>query len=519
MPTGSLTEVVHYLRRVAQPRGSNALTDGQLLESYLASRDEIAFEMLVRRHGVMVLGVCRRVLGNVHDAEDAFQATFLVLARKAGSIKPRSQVGNWLHGVALRTALEARTRRARRRSREVQVKDMPQPAIAPDVDFQELHRLLDQELGRLPDKYRSALVLCELEGRSRKEAARQLAIPEGTLSSRLAMGRQMLARRLARHGLAVSVTGLATSLAGQAQAALPAALLRATTRAALLTGAGQSAGGLVSSHVVTLTQGVLKTMFLHKLKVLTVLLLGIAVGGLGAGVLTLPGKSDAIARAAQRADAPRSGTAAPRAEPEEPLDAGLLLDPGIQKELRLSQNQVQRLKAAAVEAEHKHDGSRKEIQQLQKQIEQLQNQIRSLQRKINTDRDQAVVKAAPDIISARAIQRLRQIQRQRRGAEALLKDPRVQRLLKLDDEQMMRIEKALKEAQPWGAVYALQDLVVQMPYRQAVTLYSLERFQNPKVLAQVGALLTPEQRRVLRSYLGQPVQGGSLDWLSPKAGK
>ena len=136
----------------------------------------------------MVLGVARRVLGNLHDAEDAFQATFLVLARKAAVVRPRDMVANWLYGVACRTALKARTMSERRRAREKQVLTMPEPEIATRDPGCDLEPLIDQELARLPDKYRTAIVFCDLEGKTRKEAARQLKIPEGTLSSRLALG-------------------------------------------------------------------------------------------------------------------------------------------------------------------------------------------------------------------------------------------------------------------------------------------------------------------------------------------
>ena len=128
------------------------------------------------RHGPLVLGVCRRVLRDAHGAEDAFQATFLVLVRRAASVVPREAVGNWLYGVAYRTALEARRAAARRRARERQVHDMPHPTARPQEIGRELRPLLDEELSRLPDKYRSAVVLCDLEGRTRKEAARQLGV-------------------------------------------------------------------------------------------------------------------------------------------------------------------------------------------------------------------------------------------------------------------------------------------------------------------------------------------------------
>src|SRR5262249_39491050 len=159
-------------------------------------------------HGPMVLGVCRRVLRNLHDAEDAFQATFLIFVRKATGIRKRESLASWLHRAAFRVALEANA--ARRRSRERQVKAMPEPEAAVAMDgLSELRPLLDRELDRLPDKFREAIVLCDLEAKSRKEAAHQLGVPEGTLSGRLTTGRRMLARRLARQGLTISGGSLA----------------------------------------------------------------------------------------------------------------------------------------------------------------------------------------------------------------------------------------------------------------------------------------------------------------------
>src|SRR5262245_8040969 len=233
-----MNSVNRQLHRAVRRRGGG-LGDAELLESFLTRQDEAAFGALVRRHGPMVLGVCRWVLGHAQDAEDAFQATFLVLARKAGSLGQRDLVGNWLYGVAYRTARDARARNARRRAREKQVRDLPHPPVEPEPPRPELSPLLDHELSRLPDKYRAPIVLCDLEGGSRKEAARQLNLPEGTLSSRLAAGRQLLARRLARHGLA-SVPPLA--VAG------------------------------VSAEAAALTEGVLQTMLLTKLKIAAVVL-------------------------------------------------------------------------------------------------------------------------------------------------------------------------------------------------------------------------------------------------------
>lgn len=183
-------------------------TDGELLVRFLAHRDEAAFAALVRRHAAMVLGVCRRVLGNAADADDAFQAAFVVLVRKAHDLVERTNVGNLLYGIAFRTALKAKAMAAKRRTLEAR-------AIAPEprADQTELLAALDEELAKLPDKYREPVVLCELEGRSRHEIAKALGVAEGTLSSRLAAAHRILEKRLKSRGFAGAV--LAMVFAGQ----------------------------------------------------------------------------------------------------------------------------------------------------------------------------------------------------------------------------------------------------------------------------------------------------------------
>jgi RNA polymerase sigma factor (sigma-70 family) len=285
MPTGQINRLAGELRRMCLQATGDHFTDGQLLEGFIGRRDESAFTALVRRHGPMVLGVCRRVLGNPHDADDAFQATFLVLVRKASSVRPREAVGAWLHGVAYRTALDLRGKLARQWSRERQVAVMPEPAARPSPGWTEVRLLLDAALGRLPEKYRLPIVLCDLEGRSRAEVARQLGIPEGTLSSRLATARQRLARRLAHHGAILPGATLAALIAeNTASAAVSVSLLAATVEAAMWSAAAPAVGGgVVSINVATLTEGVLQAMFLTKLKITAAVLVGVAALGLGTG--------------------------------------------------------------------------------------------------------------------------------------------------------------------------------------------------------------------------------------------
>jgi RNA polymerase sigma factor (sigma-70 family) len=302
MPAAHLERVLNQASRAATLGGVSALTDAQLLDRFLTARDETAFEVLVRRHGPMVLGVCRRITGNHEDAEDAFQAVFLVLSRKAASVTPRDAVGNWLYGVACRTALKARGKMARRRSREKQVEKMPERTIEPETDGHALQQVLDLELSRLPDKYRAAVVLCELQGRSRREAARMLKLPEGTLSSRLAKARKLLAERLTRRGLVLSAAALAAALsASSTQAAIPSGLLVSTVKAASLDAAGLS--GFASAKALALTEGVLTEMFLSKLKTIAALVVALII--LGAGTATFwPGMPAVSASAALAAPLP-----------------------------------------------------------------------------------------------------------------------------------------------------------------------------------------------------------------------
>jgi RNA polymerase sigma factor (sigma-70 family) len=302
--------------------GSAGMTDGELLERFLAAREEAAFEALLRRHGSMVLGVCRRVLRHEQDAEDAFQATFLVFARKATTIWPRDMVANWLFGVAYRTALGAKTAIARRRLKERQVNPMRPTDDSASHFWQDLQPLLDEELNHLPNKYRVPIVLCDLEGKSRQEAAWQLGWLPGTLSGRLARARGMLAKRLTRRGITVSGGVLAAAL-GQnlASASVPPSLLAGTVKASLMTVAGQGAA-FVSAKVAALSEGVLKSMMITKAKIVTVavLAIGFSVAGASLSVYHALAADQDTATAAGRAgrvNAPVTGIMIDPARPNE----------------------------------------------------------------------------------------------------------------------------------------------------------------------------------------------------------
>ncbi|HEV2946823.1 MAG TPA: RNA polymerase sigma factor, partial [Gemmataceae bacterium] len=288
MATNQLNRVIETLRLAALAGDGSGRTDGQLLDSYIQKHEEAAFAALVRRHGPMVWGVCRRMLRDYQDAEDAFQATFLILVRKASSIRPPEMVANWLYGVSHLTALRARANTARRRGREREVTAMPEPAHEPRELWDDLRPLLDQELSRLPDKYRAVIVLCDLEGKTRKEAARHFRLPEGTVATRLATARAMLAKRLGRSGLVMSGAMVGVVLSGQvSSASMPASVASTTIKAASLFAAGHAAtGGVISLRAVALAEGVIKSMLLSKLKIATVVLTAVVVLGAGAAAFT-----------------------------------------------------------------------------------------------------------------------------------------------------------------------------------------------------------------------------------------
>jgi serpin B len=283
MPHPALSLVLRHLRRAPRPAGAGAPTDGDLLGRFAECRDEAAFELLLRRHGAMVWNVCRRVLGDATDADDAFQATFLVLVRKAKSIAKRDSVASWLHGVAHRVALDARARAARRRAHEQRRIAMPAEEPPPDGAWAELRQVLDEELGRLPERFRAPVVLCYLEGKTNDEAAEQLGCARGTIASRLSRARDLLRGRLTRRGVALTAAALATALAGNAaSAAVPAGLLTTTLRAAV---GYAAATGAASPAAVSLAEGALRAMFMTKLKVAAAVLSAVIILGAGAGWL------------------------------------------------------------------------------------------------------------------------------------------------------------------------------------------------------------------------------------------
>ena len=267
------------------------VSDAELLERFVTCRHEAAFAALMARHGPMVYGVCRRLLRHTQEAEDAFQATFLILVRKAASIGKRELLGNWLYGVALRVASRARSMAAKRRTREPADREQVAVAACESAEETDLSVAITEEVQRLPVKYRIPVVLCYLEGRSNDEAASEMHCPVGTVKTRLSRAREMLHKRLIRRGLTLSTAAFSTALSSEALAeSLPPGLIDSACKAALDFAAGDAAAlGLVSAQAAALTKGALHTMFVTKMKILAVwvLALGLILGGAGAFTIHL----------------------------------------------------------------------------------------------------------------------------------------------------------------------------------------------------------------------------------------
>jgi RNA polymerase sigma factor (sigma-70 family) len=279
MPSGQVRAVVRQFHQLFGHGTTTGIPERHLLERFATTRDEIAFEALIARHGPMVQGVCRRVLRDPRDVEDAFQATFLVLAQKASAIRNPELLGNWLYGVAHRVATRARTTMLRRRAEDLAA--VPEP-VAPedDPDLFELSAVLDQELRRLPEKYRAPIVLCHLEGQTHEEAAARLRWPVGTVRGRLARGRALLRGRLTRRGVTPTSAALVALLARDVRAALPETLVGSTVRAAITISQGAAAGA-VSATALSLANSVVRTMAMSKLKLFagTLFAAGAITGG------------------------------------------------------------------------------------------------------------------------------------------------------------------------------------------------------------------------------------------------
>ena len=394
------------LGRIFRGESVVGLSDWQLLDRYLKQRDEVAFAALVARHGPMVLGVCRRTLRNPTDVEDAFQATFLVLVRRARQLGPQDAIGPWLHGVATRVALRARCEAARRHRFE------PVKA-ASTLSFEDrsavnrdLGEILDQELSRLPAKYRHPVVLCYLEGQTHEEAARQLNWPIGTVKGRLSRARDLLQSRLSRRGLAPTAGALTFALSSDVSAAIHHELLDRTVKSALPFALGEATGPIVSASITSLVEGVLTTMFLNSLKWAGVglFICGLAFTGIGVAMARQDTKAKAeVAPAVLEEPATTStaaaGTSAKVAPPN--FDTPDVIS-------RLNDLRKEHIRAAAREWDVAYGELLKKPNAAIEPVYQASKRLFDAQLPLSTQPDQKVARATEHFDRVRAIARAQQ---------------------------------------------------------------------------------------------------------------
>ncbi len=300
MAKTSDSPIASMIRRLAEDHQTKTLSDQELLRRFGAGQDEVAFGSLLRRHGSMVLNVCRSVAASEEDAEDAFQATFIVLARKANSIRKMASAASWLHGVAYRTALNIRKTLTSRQKHEGRAGRARGQEAVEDLSWREAQHLIQAELSAIADSCRAPLVLCFLEGRTQDEAAKQLNISKTTLKNRLERGRALLRMRLLRRGLGPAAILAACSWpAATVSACLPRVLATATVKAATAFVSGQATAGLLSGQVSILVASALKATIATKVKIATTVLVAVMlVPTWGGWVFHGPGASNRVATVA-----------------------------------------------------------------------------------------------------------------------------------------------------------------------------------------------------------------------------
>jgi RNA polymerase sigma factor (sigma-70 family) len=394
-----LGRTLKQIRRWAGLRAADTLSDQDLLKRYVASKDESAFATLVKRHGPMVWGLCRQMLRHAQDAEDAFQAVFLVLVRKAATIRKQESVGGWLYSVAFRVAKRLRASSARRRAREQPLANGVAAAVE-DLSWRDVQVVLNEELNRLADKYRAPLLLCCLQGKTRDEAAQQLGWSLGTLRGLLDRGRALLRARLLRRGVTLSTTLLAVGVADLSQAtAAPASLVSSTVQAASSAAQSAAAAGLVSAQVTALTQGVIQAMFLTKVKSVAIGLVCLALVGSGIGFVSYSASATETAASAQAGQDDQHQ--ATRQAKEE-------LDP-----LKLKK-EIERL--------------RRELAETRKELKSAQKLIRELQYQANIARAQALREADRQAVENAALEALRLKRLQEKNAQLLKEQKNAQQI-------------------------------------------------------------------------------------------
>jgi RNA polymerase sigma factor (sigma-70 family) len=478
MRSHQLQPVIEQLRSAAAAADRAGLSDAELLGRYAAGREEAAFELLLWRHAGLVLGVCRRVLRHEQDALDAFQATFLALAKRARSIGRRASVGGWLYKVAYRVALRAKARAAGRAAREHPLGELSPASGAADpcaeAVWRELWQALDEQVSRLPERYRIVFVLRCLAGRSSVEAARELGCPVGTVESRLARARERLRAALVRRGFAAPAALLTGSLISDTvSAGVTPALVSSTLRAALQFAAGQTAAA--GAVPVALAKGVLKSMFLTKLKCGTAVLLV-------AGVLGFAGSGALRTQAAGDDSRPSKAVASkPEIKPQ-PRD----MDRPVDDALETLQRQVEALSRL----EEDRQGASKELNRLERARQDLRERM------------------APGESLDRELERLK------KEAESLRKYlrpvPRDGVITEVLPAGHVSIGLPRPEAAPQGAVLHVYRLDPRPEYLGRVKVYQvLGAVVRADIVSQVGLMRSGDfvAKNLSRGQAAQPGPG------------
>jgi RNA polymerase sigma factor (sigma-70 family) len=490
MALGALAGIIPLLRHAEHATAS----DAELLERFVSTRDAAAFEALVRRHGPMVFAVCCRILRRTQDAEDAFQATFLVLVHKAASVSPRNKLAAWLHGVARKTSLKARQRATRRTEVESQVPARSTGAMPPDPACGEAELLLDQELAGLPDRYRLPIILCDLEGRLRTEVAGTLGCSEGTLSSRLTRGRRLLAERLKRRGVHLSVGALVAILTERSPA-LAELLLRSLSPAAL-----------IASHpsVAQLATGVMKSMFLKKLQSLAM-----AAVFTIAATFALTGTASKPTQAAPVPATPTAPAVDEKALNESLADADgqLLLNRQVLKDLKCDIDQLYRIMDSIEAAQAE---SMKKTNEAMAQLNRnaagnpmaFQQMFKEMYEAGIKDLRESTKDVAIKLLTAAQRKRFREIDLQARGCEVFL-SPSVAKALQLTEKQKEQMAENAKQV----------DEDIQQSFQKQVAPNVVVHQVDPKQIMESRnegmkralAILTDEQKAGWKKMTGDPI--------------
>lgn len=495
-----MSETLEQLKVVCGPSVSTLVTDEELMQQFLHEEESTAFTELMRRHGSMVFGVCRRILGQHQDTEDAFQAVFLVLAQQIHSQSPPRKLAAWLHGVASRTALKVLSKTQRNRASSFAEVE----AICHDQDpiTTEWLTMLDEELEQLPEKYRVPMLLCGLQGRSRREVAALLNCPEGTIAGRVRRGKQRLAERLAKRGVILSIATLTLELSNQcANARVPTMLLASTSHLVKVSQLGE----VGNSFVHTLAEGVLQTMTMSKWKVAACWLVFISfIFGLGY-------MGPNLANAENQTSKSKKG----KPRDVEPIRPELVLQQQVQRELRLSQNQIQQLQQAWESGKNTDKAAIAESKKLQQQLEQLAKQMNKVRAqmskvdsKIRQSQSAKLKQAILDKLSNHALERLRQLTLREQGTTRLLFDPKIQAKLNINDEQLKKLEK-IKDGSSLSATLELGFPKVPYQLKEihgtlAIGLGQEIQFYHQFEESEILKILTPEQFSRLKKMLGDP---------------